>query len=310
MKQPIKISVVIPLYNKQAYILDAIASIFSQSYQAHEIVIVDDGSTDYGPDMVAEKIETDQDYDKVVLIRQKNAGVSVARNTAIENASGTHIAFLDADDIWHKDFLKEIASLIGMFPESKAFGTAYEKFFPSGEVVSPKIRISPKPKESMLIEDYFAIASRGDLPFFTSSVCVERALLLEVGGFPVGEPMGEDQDVFAKVSFKSTIAYSPKVLSRYRLDADNSACSNNILREECPFSKRLHSAVVQNEVPKHMQRNVLAYTATHLLHIAKILLSVNEFKDAQKILSDSRCKLLPHKWFHLQLKLYCKQFML
>ena len=87
------ISVVIPLYNKEASIKQALMSVLSQSYQEFEVVIVDDGSTD---NSVA-KVEEIQDS-RIRLIRQENGGPSKARNTGVKNAKGEWILFLDADD--------------------------------------------------------------------------------------------------------------------------------------------------------------------------------------------------------------------
>lgn len=92
------ISVVIPLYNKEASIKQSLMSVLSQSYQNFEVVIVDDGSTD---NSVA-KVEEIQDS-RIRLIRQKNGGPSKARNTGVKNAKGEWILFLDADD----EFLPE-----------------------------------------------------------------------------------------------------------------------------------------------------------------------------------------------------------
>lgn len=87
------ISVVIPLYNKEASIKQTLMSVLSQSYQDFEVVIVDDGSTD---NSVA-KVEEIQDS-RIRLIRQENGGPSKARNTGVKNAKGEWILFLDADD--------------------------------------------------------------------------------------------------------------------------------------------------------------------------------------------------------------------
>lgn len=87
------ISVVIPLYNKEASIKQSLMSVLSQSYQDFEVVIVDDGSTD---NSVA-KVEEIQDS-RIRLIRQENGGPSKARNTGVKNAKGDWILFLDADD--------------------------------------------------------------------------------------------------------------------------------------------------------------------------------------------------------------------
>ena len=87
------ISVVIPLYNKEASIKQSLMSVLSQSYQDFEVVIVDDGSTDGS----VAKVEEIQDS-RIRLIRQENGGPSKARNTGVKNAKGEWVLFIDADD--------------------------------------------------------------------------------------------------------------------------------------------------------------------------------------------------------------------
>ena len=100
------ISIVIPLYNKEKQIAHTLQSVFAQTFQDFEIVIVDDGSTDNSV-MEVKKF----DDPRVLLIQQSNAGVSAARNRGIEEANGELIAFLDADDEWMPEFLQTILQL-------------------------------------------------------------------------------------------------------------------------------------------------------------------------------------------------------
>lgn len=105
-------SIIIPLYNKVDYIEKAIQSVLAQTYQNFEIIVVNDGSTDEG-----EKIVESFHNKKIILINQINQGVSVARNTGAQNSKYDFLAFLDADDIWHSEFLEQLNVLINKFPE-------------------------------------------------------------------------------------------------------------------------------------------------------------------------------------------------
>ncbi|MHC5139531.1 MAG: glycosyltransferase family 2 protein, partial [Planctomycetota bacterium] len=98
--EKLTISAVIPAYNAAKYIARSIDSVLAQTHPVDEIVIVDDGSTDNTAAII-------KDYgDKVRYIHQPNAGVSAARNTGIEAATGNWIAFLDADDEWLPEKIK------------------------------------------------------------------------------------------------------------------------------------------------------------------------------------------------------------
>lgn len=94
------VSVVIPLYNKEKYIERALSSVLSQTYPPSEIIVVDDGSTDEGPERVLKFNDS-----RITLIRQENKGPGAARNAGLALARGKYIAFLDADDEWLPNFL-------------------------------------------------------------------------------------------------------------------------------------------------------------------------------------------------------------
>ena len=206
------ISVIIPLYNKETSIATALRGVLAQTYQDFEIVVVDDGSTDGS----AAIVETFDDS-RIRLIRQANAGVSAARNRGIEEAKGEYVAFLDADDEWMPKFLEEIAALIADYPESRARATNY--IFNSNGVKSPTIlRKIPFSGERGVLANYFEVASCSHPPMWTSAVCIDRALLQEVGGFPVGIKSGEDLLTWARVALRTDWAYSMRTMAQYNFD--------------------------------------------------------------------------------------------
>jgi glycosyltransferase involved in cell wall biosynthesis len=88
------VSVIIPTYNRGWILKEAVDSVLSQDFYNFELIVVDDGSEDNSPDIIASY------GDRIKVIRQKNKGVSSARNRGIASSSGRYIAFLDSDDLW------------------------------------------------------------------------------------------------------------------------------------------------------------------------------------------------------------------
>ncbi len=109
-----EVSVVIPLYNKGLYIARALNSVLAQTFQDFEVILVDDGSTDDGAEVIG-----GVDDPRIQLIQQENLGVSAARNRGIEAARAELVAFLDADDEWLPCFLSKIIDLSDKYPERR-----------------------------------------------------------------------------------------------------------------------------------------------------------------------------------------------
>lgn len=99
------VSIITPSYNSEDLILDTIESVQNQSYTNWEMIIVDDRSTDQTPQLIREKIEKDARIQLHIL--EKNSGAAIARNTAIQQAKGHYLAFLDSDDLWSQDKLNK-----------------------------------------------------------------------------------------------------------------------------------------------------------------------------------------------------------
>lgn len=91
------VSVIIPVYNVEAYLDRCLASVTKQTYANLEIILVNDGSTDNSSEICREWYQRD---DRIILIEKKNAGLGPARNDAIDLAQGKYIAFIDSDDWW------------------------------------------------------------------------------------------------------------------------------------------------------------------------------------------------------------------
>lgn len=205
------ITVVIPLYNKENTIAKALNSVLAQTYQDFEVVLVDDGSTDNGAAIVEQYTDP-----RIRLLRQSNAGVSAARNRGIVEAKGEYVAFLDADDEWFPEFLDEIVELQQEYPACRAQATSYVNHY-QGVDNAIRLKKIPFKGERGVLTNYFEVASCSHPPVCSICVCIERQLLLEVKGFPVGVKSGEDLLVWAHIVLCTNFAYSRKPLARYHM---------------------------------------------------------------------------------------------
>jgi hypothetical protein len=128
----LRVTVVIPLYNKERYVVRALESVRRQTLADIEILVIDDGSTDQGPQLVQSC-----DDSRVRLIRQPNQGPGAARNRGIELASGEYIAFLDGDDCWRPEHLEQgVKALNALGPDIAAVSSGY-LLYPPGKSTEP-----------------------------------------------------------------------------------------------------------------------------------------------------------------------------
>lgn len=198
-----KISVVIPLYNKKETVARAIGSVLSQTCPPEEIIVVNDGSTDG-----SEKVVEEMNHSLIRLISQPNAGVSAARNRGISEAKGEWIAFLDADDEWLNGFLATIIFLSDKYPQCSVLATSYLYKETSGAIRKIILRKIPFAGEDGILKNYFSVAAHSNSPLCASAVVVKKLLIKEVGGFPEDIHSGEDLVTWARLACKSDIAYS------------------------------------------------------------------------------------------------------
>ena len=206
------ISVVIPLYNKAAEIERTLGSVLGQSVQPREIIVVDDGSTDASAEIVERMASP-----LVRLVRQPNGGVSAARNNAISLASGRWIALLDGDDRWSEDYLLTMARLIERYPDCGAYGSGF--YVDDGK----KLVVAGTPQTEGVVDFFEESMCRYVL--IPSATILRRDLVVELGGFPVGMRMGEDQYLWTKIARVADVAFSPNPNVIYSRAASNRSAS-------------------------------------------------------------------------------------
>jgi glycosyltransferase involved in cell wall biosynthesis len=184
-KNPL-ISVIIPTHNRGWIVKEAIDSVLAQDFTDYELIVVDDGSTDKTPDLL------DLYEKKIVVVRQKNKGVSAARNKGIATAAGRWIAFLDSDDLWMP---KKLSTQVGFFrshPDALVCQTE-EIWIRNGVRVNPKRR--HQKYSGMIFERSLELCLVSP-----SAVMIDRGLFDIVGLFDENLPTCEDYDLWLRIS--------------------------------------------------------------------------------------------------------------
>jgi glycosyltransferase involved in cell wall biosynthesis len=190
-----KVSVVIPTYNMANHICDTIDCVLNQSFQDHEIIVVDDGSEDNTKNILMPYINGE----KIKYIYQQNKGVSSARNKGLNLANGEYVAFLDADDKWDKDFLFEMVTLIEKGLCDWAICDNYHvELDINGKEISRVFVNRPHILENT--KELFFLLLEKDLIGGPSKVLAKKECFLSIGGFDEKLRMREDWDIWIRMS--------------------------------------------------------------------------------------------------------------
>ena len=199
-------SVIMPVYNGEKFIDDAVKSVCAQTYDNWELIIVNDGSKDNTAD-VLKKYESNS---QIKIIHKENGGVSVARNTAISASKGEYIVFLDADDVWHTNHLEVMNELITEYPDAGLYATFTRTELVNGGIIEECEFFKDKP-DVVYLEDFFEAYynDKSAMIFNITTACFSRKALDVTGLFPVGCAIGEDLELALRVA-----AYFPVVLCK------------------------------------------------------------------------------------------------
>jgi glycosyltransferase involved in cell wall biosynthesis len=210
MKRPnmpfAKITALIPTYNCERYIRDAVDSVLAQTYPVHEVIVVDDGSTDNTKEAL------DGYANRIRYIRQANAGPPAARNTGIARATGDLIALLDSDDLW---VARKIELQMDYLQQNPGCGLVYTdmKTFDDTGVIEESVKVSRNLSlpSGRIFPQVFA-----ETLFQTSAVLIRKSCIDAVGGFDTGLRMGDDYEFFMRIARHYECGYVDEPLVLYR----------------------------------------------------------------------------------------------
>lgn len=208
-----KYSVIVPLYNKEEYVEKTLMSLFAQTIGDHEVIVVDDGSTD---NSYAVACRVAEGHAQCRVLRQDNAGVAAARNKGAQLAEGAYLCFLDADDWWEPTFLEGIEKLITTCPDAGMYATGYYL------VKNGRRRVAPIGMDEDFRAGYInyckTYARTLCMPVTSSSVAIPHQVFHDLGGFKSGILLGEDFDLWIRIALKYPVALINRPLANYFQD--------------------------------------------------------------------------------------------
>lgn len=214
-----RFSVVMPLYNKASHVAAAIDSARAQSLAPHEIIVVDNRSTDGSRAIVA---AVDDQRIRLLELIKPGPGGYAGRNLGIRAAEGDWIAFLDADDLWAPDHLASLAQGIADDPGVHAVATRFDHVFDSHR--KPQ-RIAPALAQPVtldlagFLQAWLAVR---ECPMWTGAIAIRRDTLIGAGLFPEDRAVrGGDKDLWLRVLAHGALRYVPQVSAVFHRDSEN-----------------------------------------------------------------------------------------
>ena len=208
-----KISVIIPTFNREKFVVEAVESVLRQRYRDFEIIVVDDGSTDNT------RSALEAYSGRITCIHQNNAGVSAARNRGIERASGDWIAFLDSDDEWMPGYLSTQMANVREFPHAVAHITNAVHVFSDGEkgthFAGTGVERAFEGASGFLLEQPFCFIIKDSGYWFLQSTVMRRDALARAGLLNEELSLGEDLISSPAWPCKALLASAAKYMSEY-----------------------------------------------------------------------------------------------
>jgi hypothetical protein len=229
MSQSAQISIIVPCYNYGQYLSLTLSSVYEQTFENWECIIIDDGSTDNSAEVAMQWVKKDPRF---IYIKQDNAGLSAARNTGLKNAKGNYIQFLDADDLIEPKKLEYQLNILG---NNEAEEVVYSSFVfqdVSNQRYGPEPHHYTAPKKDIL----HALIFEWEYGFIMPIHCFlfPKKTLEKIGGFYTLIPTHEDLDlhlrlVMSGVSFR----HHPEKFAVYRVHG--SSMSRNYTRMQLGY---------------------------------------------------------------------------
>jgi glycosyltransferase involved in cell wall biosynthesis len=246
------VSVVIPVHNGLPFVIEAVHSVLAQTRPPDQVIVVDDGSTDGTADRL------DAEFGgRILLLRQKNAGVSAARNAGIAAASGDLVAFLDADDSWLPQKLERQVALLDADPGVGLVHCGVQDVDASGVPLDRH----DDGLDGWVVNE-LVLLRRPVVLGGGSGLVVRRDVLAQLGGFDDHHSTAADRDLFVRIAARHRVAFLRDAMLRYRRHDTN--MSSNVDLTKRDMVTALEKAFDSGDAPRALRRPSFARLHTIL----------------------------------------------
>jgi len=273
-------SVIIPTYNKGPFLKRAVDSVLSQSFKDFELVVVDNNSSD-NTLAILTAIQADQ----LVVLHEKNQGVSYARNKGIAHAKGTYICFLDADDSYETEHLHYLAELIDKNPDVGVVSNRYQIVSIHGHKIKNTYHSNWLDTKSQTLNQLFHSYSVGTPMINTNSVAVSKKTLIEVGLFDVQLKVAEDIDLWIRLALKTNFVFGEYISTTYFHNVSNKSSDHLHIRSYEYFFDKINALYHSNSIAFSGLNWFDIFKSRMVFGIAFSCIKLGNQKEAKKWLS-------------------------
>jgi glycosyltransferase involved in cell wall biosynthesis len=233
------VTVLMAVYNGQRYLRDAVNSVLSQTFKDFEFIIIDDGSTDECPKLLASYARADQ---RIRLITRPNKGLTKSLNEGLQLARGEFVARMDADDVCFPERLERQVMYLRDHPNVCMVGSRVEFIDPDG------LAINVKPGMMMTHQDIDAALLTKGWPIVHPAVMMRTAAVRAIGGYSETYLTNQDHDLFLRLAEHGKLANQQDVLLKYRQHFESISLAKSKLQGDM-VEAILREAYVRRRLP-------------------------------------------------------------
>lgn len=276
-----KISVLVTTYNAEDFIEKTLESVFAQSLKPLEILVIDDGSSDNTVEILR-KFEPE-----IIVLTQKNQGVSAARNALLKKAKGELVGFLDHDDYWGQDYLKNQLKNYQGFPEASCYVMGFENSSESEEMREDKLDKTLGAVQLLPIKEFINFYSNNTGRFLPSFTLFKRDRLQVIGNevFPISCSGADDIFIFLVMPLLGPVAINEMKTGFFRVSSTSQShdrlrsyiLRNVAIEETINFYLNRHAELGVLNLVRHVK-------AVSARGLARIYFGENLFSTGRKVL--------------------------